>query len=310
MCCVRGLREAEAHSYGLWVKARSNRNFPRIASHEGAPTHNPIQTNPTMSTSAAPAAAAPFSIGTSSSVAAPANVDMSLDDLIKTRRSQDAPPRRTARNNAGKRNDVKTTTKNAAAAKKPTAAARATGGNKARRSAGMAAKRGLLGGNRQAPGQPLQGKANAMDVEREVYRAQRRGGEQRRASDIRAKEKARKANLSTAASKAIKAPTQQAIGAAARAMKEFGFKAPKGMQMQISFVPNPSSSVGGGNQRGNNNQGGGGGRGGNQRNNNQASQGQWARDRGGHQQQQQQGRGGRGGGRNNRSGGGRGGGRR
>jgi hypothetical protein len=82
-----------------------------------------------------------------------------------------------------------------------------------------------------------------MDVEREVYRAQRRGGggnnannNNRRASDIRAKEKARKANLSTAASKAIKAPTQQAIGAAARAMKEFGFKAPKGMQMQISFV--------------------------------------------------------------------------
>ena len=191
------------------------------------------------------------------------------------------------------------------------------GGKQGSEECGHGCQEGTTGGNRQATGQPLQGKANAMDVEREVYRAQRRGGggnnannnnNNRRASDIRAKEKARKANLSTAASKAIKAPTQQAIGAAARAMKEFGFKAPKGMQMQISFVPNPSSSVGGGNQRGNNNQGGG--RGGNQRNNNQASQGQWARDRGGHQQQQQQGRGGRGGGRNNRSGGGRGGGRR
>mgnify|MGYP001232011814 CR=1 FL=1 len=35
----------------------------------------------------------------------------------------------------------------------------------------------------------------------------------------------------------IQAPTQQAIGAAARALKDHGFKPPQGLQMQISFVP-------------------------------------------------------------------------
>lgn len=42
---------------------------------------------------------------------------------------------------------------------------------------------------------------------------------------------------------AITAPTQQAIGAAARAMKDFGFKVPKGMQMQISFVSKPTTNT-------------------------------------------------------------------
>ena len=36
-------------------------------------------------------------------------------------------------------------------------------------------------------------------------------------------------------SSVITAPSQQAIGAAARAMKDQGFKVPKGMQMVISF---------------------------------------------------------------------------
>jgi len=63
----------------------------------------------------------------------------------------------------------------------------------------------------------------------------------------------------SSAATAVTAPSQQAIGAAAKAMKNAGFKPPKGMQMQISFVPKQQPQQEGG--RG----GGGGGRGGGRR---------------------------------------------
>lgn len=140
-----------------------------------------------------------------------------------------------------------------------------------------------------------------MEVERQVYRAQRRvvGGALRaavgsrggrsnnaarasgplsratgpRASDVQAKAKARlnaaraaiaKQKAGAVNSGAIAAPTPQAVSAAARAMKDFGFTAPKGMQMQISFVPkktnSPAASGGNNGGRGNRN-GNDGGRG-------------------------------------------------
>ncbi|KAL7516564.1 hypothetical protein ACHAWX_001565 [Stephanocyclus meneghinianus] len=231
---------------------------------------------------------APFAIGTSTSVAAtPSNVDMSLDDLISNRRKQNRknPPR--------------------AASKTPTASARATGQNKARRGAVVNARRGIntntsAGGNTNAASK---GKPSAMEVERQVYRAQRRavGGALRaalssrggrsniaaraggtasratapRVSDAKAKAKARlnaaraviaKQKGGGASSSAITAPTPQAVSAAARAMKDFGFTPPKGMQMQISFVPKmtnaPATAVAGGDKGGRGNRNGNaGGRG-------------------------------------------------
>ena len=112
-----------------------------------------------------------------------------------------------------------------------------------------------------------------MDVDEQVNRQQKRGyyndnrgtksNAGRRATapsaaSVRAKAMNKiknqpKNNNSGAARAEIQAPSTQAISAAANAMKDFGFKPPKGMQMQISFVPKPNPP----NKRGNNNQNGG-----------------------------------------------------
>ena len=196
------------------------------------------------------------------------------DDLIATRRR--ANPSRTA--------------------KKNNAAARATGQNKARRGAKVAARRGIPGSTNN------NSKPTPMEEERQVNRVKRGTGALRngrggrgagaagggarstvrsgrgvrgtapRVSDVKAKAKARlsKARSVIAQQKAgknggVAAPTQKAVSAAAKAMKDFGFKAPKGMQMQISFVPKKGAATGGG---GGGNKGGrSGGRGGNNNNN-------------------------------------------
>ena len=115
------------------------------------------------------------------------------------------------------------------------------------------------------------------------------GGRQRATAPSAAAVRAKARNLggvtksnTPASGGPIKAPSQQAIGAAAKAMKDYGFKPPKGMQMQISFVPKKepvkTNNTGGGrggrsnagrqsNNNNNNNQnsggrGGGRGRGG------------------------------------------------
>ncbi len=128
-------------------------------------------------------------------------------------------------------------------------AARATGQNKARRNAAANARRGIA----TAPGGG--GDGMAMEVERQTRRvaipsgvpggknvARRVGGPS--AAAVRAKARVlggvvarQPAGGGAQQVGAITAPTQQAIGAAARAMKEHGFRVPKGMQMQISFVP-------------------------------------------------------------------------
>lgn len=195
-----------------------------------------------------------FSVGTS------ANVDMSLDDMIKERRKS---------------------TRSATAAKKTNTAARATGGNKAKRAANLAARRGLA----------TTKKANAMEVEKQVRRqagragAAGQGGRKKtpqkagggrpgrpKPGDVRAKGRALAGIASKkkqaqkqqhgqrgggGAAAAVTAPSQQAIGAAAKAMKNAGFKPPKGMQMQISFVPKQQQQ-----QQQKQNQGGGRGGGG------------------------------------------------
>lgn len=193
----------------------------------------------------------------------------SSDDIIKTTRK--AAPRRKPAGN-----------------KNPNAlAANATGQNKAKRAAGAAARRGLKG--------------NAMEVDKQ--HGGNRGGVPRgrgarvtapSPASVRAKARAlagvrvpRGGNNSNTGGGggggvAITAPTQQAIGAAARAMKDFGFKVPKGMQMQISFVSKPTTNTppkapvfnaptnggrgGGGNNRGGGRGGRGAGRGGIRRN--------------------------------------------
>lgn len=189
----------------------------------------------------------------------------SSDDIIKTTRK--ATPRRKPAGN-----------------KNPDAlAAKATGQNKAKRAVGAAARRGLQG--------------NAMEVDKQVNRGNRgnrgAGGVPRgrgarvtapSPASVRAKARAlagvrtpRGGNAGGGGGGgvvAITAPTQQAIGAAARAMKDFGFKVPKGMQMQISFVSKPTTNAppkapvfnaptNGGRGGGGNNRGGGrgGGRG-------------------------------------------------
>lgn len=145
-----------------------------------------------------------------------------------------------------------------------------------------------------------------MEEERQVKRAQRGsalrtprtgGGKGARAgtrgtapriSDVKARAKARlsKARSVIAQQKAAKgakgvaAPTQQAVSAAAKAMKDFGFKAPKGMQMQISFVPKkqPAAGGGGGNNKGG--RGGTNGRGGGNKGNTNRGRGGGGRGRG------------------------------
>ena len=159
----------------------------------------------------------------------------------------------------------------------------------------MAARRGLA----------AKTKPTKMEEDRQVKRSSTatsrvgggtaRGGGMRgtapRPSDVKARAKARltkartviaqqKKNVKqggkggTASSGGVNPPTQQAVSAAARAMKDFGFKAPKGMQMQISFVPKPAPKTAGGGKGG---RGGRGGRGGNNNNNN----GRGGRGRGG-----------------------------
>jgi len=64
-----------------------------------------------------------------------------------------------------------------------------------------------------------------------------------RAAAAAAKSNTTTTNTGAAAAATITAPSQQAIAAAAKAMKELGFKCPKGMMMQISFVPKPGGGA-------------------------------------------------------------------
>ena len=187
---------------------------------------------------------------------------LSLDDIIKTsRRSAKKTPPSSSSSHAN--------------------ASRATGQNKARRNAQMNARRGISSNdkptgmeierqvNRQqrrtnattttaanASGVP-QGNAKVLVGGGQQQRGGGRGRQSRatapsesairakaRNAIIRAAAKTNGTNNSIATS-VVTAPSQQAISAAAKAMKEMGFKCPKGMMMQISFVPKPGGGGGG-----------------------------------------------------------------
>ena len=180
--------------------------------------------------------------------------------------------------------------------KKNNAAARATGRNKASRAANLAARRGLAVTKKanamevEKQVQRQAGRAGAAGQGGRKTTATGKGGGRGRGggggggggrpggpklADVKSKVRAKGRALagvaktkqqpkSTPAAAAITAPSQQAIGAAAKAMKSAGFKPPKGMQMQISFVPKQQpqqqqQKQGGGRGGG---RGGGGGNGG------------------------------------------------
>mmetsp|Transcript_39111 Transcript_39111/g.44601 ORF Transcript_39111/g.44601 Transcript_39111/m.44601 type:complete len:256 (+) Transcript_39111:129-896(+) len=240
-----------------------------------------------------------FTIGTSSSIAAPSgggtSMDVSLDDMILSRRN------RPARN-------AKTSTVDRSMAR-----------GRASRQAATMARRGLSDNKR-----PSQ-----MEVRREVSRQARRPtterkppGPGRRAKpsgvvkakekqDIKRKQDARKRSSSREDNVIPPAwiggtrrpPSKKAVTAAVEAMTDAGFKVPRGMQMVISFAPAPNSDPTKDDSRRSSNRDRGDrdrDRGGRDR----GDRDRGDRDRGG------RGRGrGRGGGRGGRRGGGRGGGR-
>jgi len=237
--------------------------------------------------------AAAFSVGTSSNAltATGISVDMSLDDIIKARRQEKEPANKPANkqtkaaDSKTKRTNIKTQTTNQIKQNKPNNAQKSIGANKAKRNAQMAAKRGMpSSGN---------GKASPMDVEREVYRQSRGGGQKtgndtatpRRSGRIlgHKKNKGNGSNKTVADQKVKKrnivqhkkqvqqkqgnnnkeevvAPTRKAIGAAKQALSHAGYKPPKGMKMVVSFVAADGNNKGntnnksGGKQNGNGNQ--------------------------------------------------------
>eukprot|EP00541_Cyclophora_tenuis_P006264 CAMPEP_0116550388 /NCGR_PEP_ID=MMETSP0397-20121206/5401_1 /TAXON_ID=216820 /ORGANISM="Cyclophora tenuis, Strain ECT3854" /LENGTH=243 /DNA_ID=CAMNT_0004075217 /DNA_START=41 /DNA_END=772 /DNA_ORIENTATION=+ len=188
-----------------------------------------------------------FSIGTSSSIV-PQNgttsVDMSLDDMIKSRRRSQR------------------TTKSS---KSASPADKAIGRSKANRQAKLNAKRGLR----------TDSKATSMEIEKEVYRQSRKSPtnrtptnnnssstnnknrRSRRVADqrVKAKNETKKQQQKTKNNGNNKndpavppawiggtrrPPSKKAITAAVSAMQGAGFKVPKGMQMVISFAPAPN----------------------------------------------------------------------
>ena len=180
--------------------------------------------------------------------------------------------------------------------KTPSKAAEATGKGKAQRQAAANARRGIS----------KAAKPSKMDVDKQVNRQQKnhqkggnnnnndnnnRGGRgnnagRRATAPSAASVRAKAANKGKGNANAnnantnnnqgvIQAPSQQAISAAARAMKDNGFKPPKGMQMQITFVPKKTP-----NNNSNSNQGGGKKQQGNNNNNNNNNQGKQGRGRG------------------------------
>mmetsp|Transcript_23879 Transcript_23879/g.39477 ORF Transcript_23879/g.39477 Transcript_23879/m.39477 type:complete len:280 (-) Transcript_23879:996-1835(-) len=213
-----------------------------------------------------------FALGTSANIAPSTGnnkMDMSLDDMIKTRRTSSR---------------VKASTAKASTADKTVAKGRA------KRQAAANNRRGL------APTK----KPSAMDIEKEVYRQTRRstsstkkqatqpGRKPRTQADL--KTKARQEKKKAGAKKGGKKqqdeqhlpptwiggtrrpPSKKAVAAAVDAMTDSGFKVPRGMQMVISFAPAPNQDPTIGQRQNNNNSKPRGGnnapRGGNNNNNN------------------------------------------
>jgi hypothetical protein len=190
---------------------------------------------------------APFSIGTSSNtvkLATESRVDMSLDDIIKNR--QKAEKKNKKDNDIRKKRTTRTSIKGKATNNNSkTITAQKTGGrNQASRKAKTAAKRGLTNNS----------KPNSADVDREVYRQQRRAPGGRNNQNNQTQNGQRRSrrpsqsnqNGKTEADRKVKArntprqtnpPPQKAVSAAVKAMSNAGYKVPNGMKMVISFKP-------------------------------------------------------------------------
>lgn len=176
-----------------------------------------------------------FSIGGSTANAAPVEtkslVDMSLDDLIKARRSEDKDSLQK------KRVSIKSPA--SAKSKKPTQAQKSVGISKANRGANTAARRGLSPSPKPTP----------MQIVKEVNRQQRNGS----GATSNNRQGTRQSNrIRTNDNKGIKnnsAPPKSAVDAALKAMTEFGFKPPDGMKIVISFTPIDSPEFSGNNHK-------------------------------------------------------------
>jgi len=174
-----------------------------------------------------------FSIGSSTANAAPVEtkslVDMSLDDLIKARRSEDKDSLQK------KRVSIKAPA--SAKSKKPTQAQKSVGISKAKRGANTAARRGLSPTPKPTP----------MQMVEEVNRQRRNGfgatsnnrQGTRQSNRIRTNvnHKPSEDNKGNNGNRNNIAPPKSAEDAALQAMTKFGFKAPDGMKIVISFTP-------------------------------------------------------------------------
>jgi len=183
-----------------------------------------------------------FTIGTSSSIAAPSggatSMDVSLDDMIRQRRTK------------------------AAKAGRPSAVDRSVGSGRAKRQASANARRGITDTK----------KPSRMQIEREANRVARqsdrgktttttaaaagRGRKAKPEAVVRAKERQDKKRRQEAKKKSSgssdnvippawiggtrRPPSKKAVTAAVEAMTDAGFKVPRGMQMVISFAPAPN----------------------------------------------------------------------
>lgn len=166
-----------------------------------------------------------FTIGSSSTLAtvakgiqnAASKVDMSLDELISSRRKDN---RRT-----NPKRKVKVSEKS------KSIVARSIGQGKAKRQAQVNARR-----NSQKNTKPEQADIN-KEVNRQVSQDKANNSVRRR----RNRRGVVVPNLTAKQTKqnSVKTPTKKAVSAAVKAMKENGFQPPEGMQMVISFAPAP-----------------------------------------------------------------------
>ena len=142
---------------------------------------------------------------------------------------------------------------------KPTAAQRAGGRNQANRKAKTAANRGIT--NKTKP--------NSVDVDKEIYRLQRKSSgrktNQSRNGKTENGDKRRrriptysKSNGKTEADKKVKAntvkkprnpPPKKAVNAAVKAMTNAGYKVPEGLKMVITFEPDAQKKKNNKNQK-------------------------------------------------------------
>uniref|UniRef100_A0A7S2W4X4 Uncharacterized protein n=1 Tax=Eucampia antarctica TaxID=49252 RepID=A0A7S2W4X4_9STRA len=188
---------------------------------------------------------AAFSVGLSSNtvtMATESRIDMSLEEIIESRRKTEAKKSKDKSDDKKSKHTPRAPIKSKTVGNKskPTTAQNTGGRNQVNRKAKTAARRGIS----------KTYKPNSADVEREVYRQQRRApgarpnqntqsetGQRRRRQPPPANQ-----NGKTEADRKVKKrnaapPPKKAVNAAIKAMSNAGYKVPNGMKMVISFAP-------------------------------------------------------------------------